>query len=53
MSSDTFGKITCVQNLEEDRLCVKNHTNQLRDNLKMETYYNIEVKVGEILDVIS
>ena len=45
--------LTCVQYLEVDIPCDKHHINQHRDTvLYMETYSNIEVKVGEILDVI-
>ena len=47
-----FGRTTCVQDLEVDIPCDKYHTNQQRDTvLYMETYANIKVKVGEILDV--
>ena len=55
VSKDTFfGRTTCVQYLEVDILCDKNHINQHRDTiLYMETYSNIEVKVGGILDVTS
>ena len=55
VSKDTFfGRTTCVQDLEVDIPCDKNHINQHRDTiLYMETYSNIEVKVGEILDVTS
>ena len=55
VSKDTlFGRTTCLEGLEVDIPCDKNHINQHRDTiLYMETYSNIEVKVGEILDVTS
>ena len=55
VSKDTFfGKTICFQYLEVDIPCDKNHINQHRDTLLyMETYSNIEVKVGEIPDVTS
>ena len=55
VSKDTFfGRITSFQDLEVDIPSDKNHINQHRDIvLYMETYRNIEVKVGEIPDVTS
>ena len=55
MSKNTFfSRTTCFQDLEVDIPCDKHHINQHRDTiLYMETYSNIEVKVGEILDVTS
>ena len=55
VSKDTFFcRTTCVQDLEVNIPCDKNHINQHQDTvLYMETYSNIEVKVGEILDVTS
>ena len=55
MSKDTFfDRTTCVQDLAIDIPYDKNHINQLRDTvLYMETYSNIEVKVGQIPDVTS
>ena len=55
MSKDTFfGRTTCVQDLEVDIPYDKNHINQHQEIvLYMETYSNIEVKVGEIPDVTS
>ena len=55
MSKDTFfGRTTCVQDLKVDIPCDKCHINQHRDTiLYVETYPNIEVKVGEIPDVTS
>ena len=49
-----FGRTTCFQDLEVDISCDKHHINQHQDTvLYMETYPNIEVKVGEIPDVTS
>ena len=50
VSKDTlFGKTICVQDLKVDIPCDKNHINQHRDTvLYMETYPNLEVKVGGI-----
>ena len=49
-----FGRTTCVQDLEVDIPCDKYDINQHRDTvLYMETYPNIEVKVGKIIDVTS
>ena len=55
VSKDTFFcRTTCVQDLEVDIPCDKNHINQHRDIiLYMEVYSNIEVKAGEIPDVTS
>ena len=55
VSKDTFfGRTTCVQDLKVDIPCDKNHINQHQDTvLYMETYSNIQVKVGEIPDVTS
>ena len=55
VSKDTFfGRTTCVQDLEVEIPCDKNHINQHQDTvLYMETYSNIKVKVGEIPDVTS
>ena len=49
-----FGRTTCFQYLEVDIPCDKHHINQHQDTfLYMETYSNIEVKVGEIPNVTS
>ena len=55
VSKDTFfGRTTCFQDLEVDITCDKNHINQHKDTvLYMDTYSNIEVKVGEISYVTS
>ena len=49
-----FGRTTCGQDLEVEIPYDKNHINQHWDIvLYMDTYSNIEVKVGENLDVTS
>ena len=55
VSRDTFFvKTTSVQDLEVDIICDNNHISQHRYTiLYMETYSNIEVKVGEISGVTS